>query len=766
MFALSLESVTALRSDLKQEKISKVENNLVRWINDFSTAELQVLLSQDNDLADSLFILLRELFLSSYQISDPLFNALSLNKSFITLIDKKSQFNVDIIVNESGLLDKQQYSPAEIKLLLALFFLDSSINIPWQNLFKAIADPAIIAYIGVAKVLTNEQSDNVAKNKKQLLDAAKDAPVLNAEFLEDLTPLVAILERCRDNKIMDADSLTGWVIKCIQNFSNSKFLAKSNVGEFNSAAPKIAIVVTDKNVGAVRELIPQLVNYKQQLALLATEPSFAEELQELAQNTHFISVDFSRAASTIQELNLDILIYTSITKDCLSIALGTQRLAHRQIVLDANQAMKGIGSIDKLGNSESPEALINELLNQGVGKPKLSICIPTYNRAELLEKSLTHLAKFTEIDLEINISNNASSDHTLEVIKRFEGSFYKLNHVALESTIDMIYNWDTAINMATQEYAFAVADDDLPLESGLLEAITMLDRDQNLMVVYGGFQIFNLHNPAMRYSNPLLVENTKYYDSSNKAELVKDRIILEIPVFRNHLYQDSRVVHENVWSLSWCFAGTAIDNGSVAVTPIFLLDHYFHDECFSSINYANSHFNFCVNSEVEIFIASLELTQQQKTELHNDYIRRNFKFKIQRCVESNNLMQARFFIQKGQMYDQDYFSDLLPIWDSKYLVPAAREAVLKMVKVKNFVKKVVLIEADNNKMSFLKKVFSDFPLPVVEAQQKVGYQQSSDEYLVSFDEISDNNLRSGCYSSFFDMMNRLKFTDKAINFEP
>ena len=53
--------------------------------------------------------------------------------------------------------------------------------------------------------------------------------------------------------------------------------------------------------------------------------------------------------------------------------------------------------------------------------PMLSICIPTYNRAEYLDKSLCSLIcqkRFNEI--EVVISDNCSTDHTEEIVKKYQ----------------------------------------------------------------------------------------------------------------------------------------------------------------------------------------------------------------------------------------------------------------------------------------------------------------------------------------------------------
>ena len=56
-------------------------------------------------------------------------------------------------------------------------------------------------------------------------------------------------------------------------------------------------------------------------------------------------------------------------------------------------------------------------------KPLLSICIPTYNRAEYLDKSLYSIISqkdFSSNDVELVISDNASTDNTEEIVRKYQ----------------------------------------------------------------------------------------------------------------------------------------------------------------------------------------------------------------------------------------------------------------------------------------------------------------------------------------------------------
>ena len=52
--------------------------------------------------------------------------------------------------------------------------------------------------------------------------------------------------------------------------------------------------------------------------------------------------------------------------------------------------------------------------------PKISILIPTYNRAAFLRNALDSIVAQNARDIECVISDNASSDDTAEIVKSFQ----------------------------------------------------------------------------------------------------------------------------------------------------------------------------------------------------------------------------------------------------------------------------------------------------------------------------------------------------------
>lgn len=92
---------------------------------------------------------------------------------------------------------------------------------------------------------------------------------------------------------------------------------------------------------------------------------------------------------------------------------------------------------------------------------KISICIPQYNRIEYLLKSLRIIEEQTYPNIEISISDDCSSDDTVEKIKALQGN-YKYPIIFDKNEVNMGYdrNYRKCIEMSTGEYAFVIGNDD------------------------------------------------------------------------------------------------------------------------------------------------------------------------------------------------------------------------------------------------------------------------------------------------------------------
>ena len=116
-------------------------------------------------------------------------------------------------------------------------------------------------------------------------------------------------------------------------------------------------------------------------------------------------------------------------------------------------------------------------MERRVSQVKLSICIPTYNRAPFLEKALDYFVELYQFSCkyEIVISDNASTDSTREIVDRFIAKGLPIRYFRQSENFGAISNVISAVSRAVGEYALYLADDDVLINDGLREAIRYLD---------------------------------------------------------------------------------------------------------------------------------------------------------------------------------------------------------------------------------------------------------------------------------------------------
>lgn len=125
---------------------------------------------------------------------------------------------------------------------------------------------------------------------------------------------------------------------------------------------------------------------------------------------------------------------------------------------------------------------------------KLSICIPTFNRAAYLVTLLDHLEEVLAslpFETEIIVSDNASTDNTLEILEKAQ-SRLPLRVLRQDTNLGAIANIHAAICAANGTYVVYLGDDDRLKPVALQTAISSLDGNPNAAALYAPWQILDL----------------------------------------------------------------------------------------------------------------------------------------------------------------------------------------------------------------------------------------------------------------------------------
>ena len=94
---------------------------------------------------------------------------------------------------------------------------------------------------------------------------------------------------------------------------------------------------------------------------------------------------------------------------------------------------------------------------------KLSIANPTHNGAKYIREALDSIiCQLNDIDeeIEIVISDNASTDQTPEIIKEYQRKHAFIKYFRNEENLGADRNFDLAVRRSTGEYVWLFSDDD------------------------------------------------------------------------------------------------------------------------------------------------------------------------------------------------------------------------------------------------------------------------------------------------------------------
>ncbi len=91
---------------------------------------------------------------------------------------------------------------------------------------------------------------------------------------------------------------------------------------------------------------------------------------------------------------------------------------------------------------------------------RVSVLVPTYNRARLLKRALLSVAAQSHENLEVIVSDNASDDETSEVLAEAVRWLPTLTAIRQPKNLGPILNWRACLEHCRGDYAVILSDDD------------------------------------------------------------------------------------------------------------------------------------------------------------------------------------------------------------------------------------------------------------------------------------------------------------------
>ncbi|MRX54258.1 glycosyltransferase [Bacillus idriensis] len=166
-------------------------------------------------------------------------------------------------------------------------------------------------------------------------------------------------------------------------------------------------------------------------------------------------------------------------------------------------------------------------------KPCVSVIIPTYNRSNLLKKSIETVLGQTFTDFELIIVDDCSKDDTQKVILSFNDP--RIIYIKLEENQGAPFARNIGINKAKGKYVAFLDSDDQWLPEKLQKQVLTFKKNEKTGVVYTGIKKISENN--VEYQTPIHRGNilSKLFINncvdSTSTVMVKKNVLLKVNGF-------------------------------------------------------------------------------------------------------------------------------------------------------------------------------------------------------------------------------------------
>lgn len=156
--------------------------------------------------------------------------------------------------------------------------------------------------------------------------------------------------------------------------------------------------------------------------------------------------------------------------------------------------------------------------NKDSSNIKLSVAIPTYNGAKYIRGALDSIiAQLDDIDeeVEIVISDNASTDRTPEIIREYQNKYPFVKYFRNEENLGPMKNADMCVLRSKGKYVWFCGDDDKIKKGGILYLLKILSQyNYNLSFISVNADIYG-DNWVCKDKNPLGLTKDILFKSPN-----------------------------------------------------------------------------------------------------------------------------------------------------------------------------------------------------------------------------------------------------------
>jgi Glycosyl transferase family 2 len=136
-------------------------------------------------------------------------------------------------------------------------------------------------------------------------------------------------------------------------------------------------------------------------------------------------------------------------------------------------------------------------------RPRVSIVVPTYNRAGLLEAAIESVLEQDYPDVELIVLDDGSTDDTPDVLRRLADRSRASFRVERHPNMGFVRTLNRGFELASGEIFGLVPDDDLLRPGAISALVGALDADPDAVLAYSGYDVIDGGGETLRTVVPI-----------------------------------------------------------------------------------------------------------------------------------------------------------------------------------------------------------------------------------------------------------------------
>lgn len=330
---------------------------------------------------------------------------------------------------------------------------------------------------------------------------------------------------------------------------------------------------------------------------------------------------------------------------------------------------------------------------------RLSICIPTRNRAPLLARHLAHIAQFRTLDYEVVVSDNCSADNTAEVVESMRPYIKHLYYLRQDKPLNFYETMIAACNVAAGDFAMYAADDDFAVEAGLLRAVQVMSEKPEISAVYGAWEEWmpNATEAHKRHG----AEIDYVIGARELIGLFSGLSTPEIPIFRVAAFHRHLLPVQHQYAFDFYGASLFLRHGPIQLIPdtIMRVSRHLGQE---SNRLFRPDILQCYLGDYEMFLSQIrDLGPGSNIALIARSITHQYLTAAERAVANNEFLEARTLYMRASAYRLNDAETRMAEFERQYADHCLADTVRGFIRWCQPVRRVLVEQGDDTRRLFL-----------------------------------------------------------------